>query len=152
MSPVTRWHVVIVIMINNIIMLMIMMMPIISIRPYIQWKCILREGCTVEFSAVLSRSSTVQVANVQRHLCWYYNSTRGGVRTHHRRCDDKEYDICNCTRSIKGGADRTYWKSKARYAEIMGYLYFDCCLSWPTLPRWPMPVGRRNRSWSSKAR
>ena len=29
---------------------------------------------------------------------------------------------------------------------------FACWFSWPTLPRWPMRVGRRYRNWSTKPR
>ena len=34
----------------------------------------------------------------------------------------------------------------------LAYLYFACWFSWPTLPRWPMRVGRRYRNWSTKPR
>ena len=32
--------------------------------------------------------------------------------------------------------------------EALAYLYFACWFAWPTLPRWPMRVGRRYRHWS----
>ena len=34
----------------------------------------------------------------------------------------------------------------------LAYLYFACWFSWPTLPRWPMRVGRRYQNWSTRPR
>ena len=36
--------------------------------------------------------------------------------------------------------------------EALAYLYLACWFSWPTLPHWPMRVGRRYRNWSTKPR
>ena len=43
---------------------------------------------------------------------------------------------------------RLLWNSQ----RILLLCYFACWFSWPTLPRWPMRVGRRYRNWSTKPR